>query len=167
MNAIVWDRSVKKFSKQTGSVISTVVFIIQNDIPERFLFFFSSSNFLYHFLFSASLAQSLSSHLVTLAVNHISFPCPSFSQEKHISFSQENFVQQGSGAMQDFLQRAVHLQLFKEVHNGEPGRFPVSASSKSWGRQKMDCYHVRPTKQKPSQANTQANTENIQPHTDS
>ncbi|KAL7988326.1 hypothetical protein Chor_007245 [Crotalus horridus] len=37
------------------------------------------------------------------------------SLEKHISFSQENFLQQGSGAMQDFLQRAVHLQLFKEA----------------------------------------------------
>ncbi|XP_058022102.1 DENN domain-containing protein 1C isoform X2 [Ahaetulla prasina] len=39
------------------------------------------------------------------------------SLEKHISFSQENFLQQGSGAMQDFLQRAVHLQLFKEFIN--------------------------------------------------
>ncbi|KAM3846040.1 DENN domain-containing protein 1C [Vipera latastei] len=39
------------------------------------------------------------------------------SLEKHTSFSQENFLQQGSGAMQDFLQRAVHLQLFKEFIN--------------------------------------------------
>lgn len=31
----------------------------------------------------------------------------------------------------------------------------------------MDCYHVQPPKQKPSQANTQANTENIQLHMDS
>ncbi|XP_062975173.1 DENN domain-containing protein 1C [Elgaria multicarinata webbii] len=33
---------------------------------------------------------------------------------EHITFSQDSFLQQGSGAMQAFLQRAVHLQLFKE-----------------------------------------------------
>ncbi|XP_070597663.1 DENN domain-containing protein 1C isoform X2 [Erythrolamprus reginae] len=39
------------------------------------------------------------------------------SLEKRISFSQENFLQQGSSTMQDFFQRAVHLQLFKEFIN--------------------------------------------------
>ncbi|XP_072847602.2 DENN domain-containing protein 1C isoform X1 [Pogona vitticeps] len=37
-----------------------------------------------------------------------------FSPGQPISFSQESFLQQGSSAMQAFLQRAVHLQLFKE-----------------------------------------------------
>ncbi|XP_063150445.1 DENN domain-containing protein 1C isoform X2 [Candoia aspera] len=39
------------------------------------------------------------------------------SPGKDISFCQESFLEQGSGAMQDFLQRAVHLQLFKEFIN--------------------------------------------------
>uniref|UniRef100_A0A8C6XA93 UDENN domain-containing protein n=1 Tax=Naja naja TaxID=35670 RepID=A0A8C6XA93_NAJNA len=60
------------------------------------------------------------------------------SLDKHISFSQENFLQQGSSAMQDFLQRAVHLQLFKEFINDRMDKLNANEDFSDLFEQEID-----------------------------